>query len=100
MALEEFENAVAISALKGYGMDKLLEAIHQKLYESFMSIKVKLPFREGALIALFHEKGQVEVIEHERDGVYIEGRLPGRLIARYRPFEADEELEVAVEEQE
>lgn len=85
--LEEFPNAVAISALKGHGMDEFLQAVHRKLFEAYTQISVRLPYQEGALIALFHEQGQVEQVEHTKAGVSISGRLPGRLVARFRPYE-------------
>lgn len=85
-ALDEFENAVAISALRGQGLDELLAAVSRKLYETLTPVEVLLPYEQGALIALFHEKGQVERVEHTRAGVRLSGRLPGRLVARYSPF--------------
>ncbi|MDA1330061.1 MAG: GTPase HflX [Chloroflexi bacterium] len=88
--LEDFEDAVAVSALKGTGLEELLAAVSRKLYESLTPIEVHLPFEQGALIALFHEQGQVERIEHTRKGVNISGRIPGRLITRYTPFTAPE----------
>lgn len=96
-ALAQFPDAVAISALKGLGMEGLLQAVHRKLFEAFTPVEVQLPFQEGALIALFHEQGQVEKVEHSKRGVLIEGRLPGRLVARYRPFEIDDTI-IEVEE--
>ncbi|MGH2582420.1 MAG: GTPase HflX [Anaerolineales bacterium] len=85
-ALEDFEDAVAISALKKQGLDEMLETIARKLYETLSEVNVLLPYEEGALIALFHEQGQVERVEHGRKGVHIQGRIPGRLLARYAPF--------------
>lgn len=85
-ALEEFDDAVAISALKKQGLDELLAAVNRKLYETLTPVDVLLPYEQGALIALFHEQGQVELIEHTRKGVKISGRLPGRLLARYNEF--------------
>ena len=61
--------------------------------EAYELIEVQLPFKEGALIALFHEQGHVENVEHTRSGVVISGRLPTRLVARYRPFENVDETE-------
>lgn len=90
VAVDDFEDAVAISALKSIGLDELLSAVNRKLYETLTPIQVHLPFAEGALIALFHEQGQVEVTEHTRKGVYLEGRVPGRLVARYREFHVDD----------
>ena len=51
---------------------------------------MKIPYSEGGLIAVFHEQGQVERIEHTREGVVIDGRLPVRLVARFRPFAINE----------
>jgi len=39
------------------------------------------------LISLFHEQGQVNVVEHNRKGVFIQGLIPGRLLARFAPFQ-------------
>jgi GTP-binding protein HflX len=86
-ALANFSKSVAISALKGVGITDLLQAVNGQLYETFTPIRVHLPYQEGALISLFHEFGQIDRIENERRGVMIEGRIPGRLIARYRSFQ-------------
>lgn len=85
-ALKDFEDAVAISALHGQGLDEMLAAVGRKLYETLSPIEVLLPYDQGALIALFHEQGQVDRVEHTRKGVNIRGRVPGRLLARYSPF--------------
>ncbi len=85
-ALESFPDAVAISALRGIGIPELLKAVSDKLYATYTPVTVELPYSEGGLIALFHEMGQVESIQHHRGGVRITGRLPGRLLARYAPF--------------
>jgi GTP-binding protein HflX len=84
--LDAFPNAVAMSALTGENITELLATAGQILYESFESISVRLPYKEGALIALFHEQGQVEQVEHDRKEVLLQGKIPGRLLARYQPF--------------
>ena len=80
--------------MTGEGIDKLLPLVHKKLFESFASIEVLLPYQEGGLTALFHEQGQVEEIEHTREGVRISGRVPGRLVTQFKEFEqgVDEDL--------
>jgi GTP-binding protein HflX len=85
--LANYSKSVAISALKGLGIPELLRAVSEQLYETYTPICVHLPYQEGALISLFHEFGQIDQIKNERRGVMIEGRIPGRLIARYRSFE-------------
>jgi GTP-binding protein HflX len=78
--------AVAISALAGKGIAEMLSAIEEELYETYIPVAVRLPFDQGNLISLFHDQGQVENTEHGRGGVFIEGNLPGRLLARFQPY--------------
>ena len=84
--LENFPKSVAISALKGTGIDNLLMLVQEELFEAFEPIGVRLPYKEGSLISLFHELGQVERVEHERGGVIIHGSIPGRLLAQFAPW--------------
>jgi GTP-binding protein HflX len=86
-ALADFSQSVAISALTGEGIPELLDRVNELLFENYSQISVRLPYQEGALISLFHEQGTVERIEHNQGGVFLQGRIPGRLVARYRPFE-------------
>ena len=79
--------AVTISALKGVGIPDLLRVIQEELYETYTPISVKLPYQQGALISLFHEAGQVDRIEHERGGVLMQGRIPGRLVAQFSDWQ-------------
>ena len=85
-ALEDFPNAVAISALTGEGVEDLLNSVNQLLFENFVSISLWLPYKEGGLISMFHEQGHVEMIEHGEDGIQISGMLPQRLVARFAPY--------------
>lgn len=84
--LEDYPNAVAISALTGEGVEDLLNSVNQLLFENFVSISLWLPYREGGLISMFHEQGHVEMVEHGEDGIQITGMLPQRLVARFAPY--------------
>ncbi len=88
-ALKDFPGAVAISALRGDGIDQLLIKVKEKLFESYLSVSVELPYKKGDLISLFHEEGQVDTITNEYEGVLIQGRLPVRLLARYKEYIVD-----------
>jgi GTPase len=81
--LQAFPQSVAISALKGTGISDLLHLAREELYEAYSPVHVRLPYKEGALISLFHELGQVERVEHERGGMVMQGRIPGRLLAQF-----------------
>ncbi len=79
--------SVAISASEGTAIQEMLSLVHQELFEMLSPIQVKLPYQQGALISLFHEMGQVEQIEHGRGGVLMRGRIPGRLVAQFKPWQ-------------
>lgn len=79
-------DAVAISALKGMGLGRMMAAINRKLFETFEYVNVILPLEEGGLLAQFHDQGKVDRVEYTREGVLVEGRLPGRLLARFQPY--------------
>ena len=100
-AVSRYSKAVTISSLNGTGIKDLLRLIHEELYEKYSPIRVRLPYQQGALISLFHEAGQVELIEHGRGGVLMQGRIPGRLLAQFSGWqvtanhsEPEEEAEV------
>ena len=85
-SIDQYPNSTAISALKGSGISDLLQMVGEQLYETYTPVTVFLPYKEGGLISNFHEYGQVETTEHVHGGVIIQGRLPGRFVARFKPF--------------
>jgi GTPase len=86
-AVDKFPQSVAISARTGEGIDDLLAMLRSTLYETFTPIIIRLPYQQGQLISLFHEFGQVERLEHGRKGVYLQGRIPGRLLAQFKHWQ-------------
>lgn len=88
--VRSYPKAVAISALTGLGREELLGLIEAELFERFTPIVVRLPYQQGALISLFHESGQVERLEHERGGVIMQGRVPGRVAAQFARWQISE----------
>ncbi len=83
-AVEQFPQAVAISARTGIGIGDLLGILRSTLFETFTPILIRLPYQQGQLISLFHEFGQIERLEHGRKGVLMQGRIPGRLLAQFK----------------
>lgn len=85
--LDGFEDAVAVSAKDGSGFTALTDLISIKLFQTYESIRVELPYSEGALLAKFHEVGNIEEIKNTRKGVVIKGKIPLREISKYKKFE-------------
>jgi GTP-binding protein HflX len=84
--LNTYQDAVAISAGIGQGLPVLLDSIETNLFKNFVPIDVILPYTEGFLLSQIHDMGQVERIEHSREGTRVRARIPGRLIASFKPF--------------
>lgn len=79
-------NSVFISALTGEGLGELAEAIAVGSYQTFVHVMVKLPYEEGRLVSLIHEKGHVRDIQHLEDGILIDGMLPRQLLAFFDAY--------------
>lgn len=98
-AASRYSKAVAISSLNGSGIPDLLRLVQLELYETYTPIRVRLPYQQGALISLFHEAGRVEFVEHGRGGVYMQGRIPGRLLAQFNPWQVNGNIPEPEEEE-
>lgn len=86
LALGNYPNSVAISALTGLGIEDLLTSVNDILFEKYNSVGVRIPYQEGALISMFHDFGQVDKVAHIDGGVEIFGKIPRRFIAQFQPF--------------
>jgi GTP-binding protein HflX len=83
---ELFAQGLSISALTGGGILALLARVEAELYTTLLPLKVHIPYRQGRLISLFHEQGIVEHTEHLEEGVRLEGRVPARVAAHFKPY--------------
>lgn len=79
------EMSFFISARTGEGVETLQEAIADELFKERSLLKVLLPYSEGRLVSLFHERGNVINVEHLEEGILIYGRLPREI----RPYFKD-----------
>ncbi len=84
--LVNFPNSLAISAKEGIGLEELLARIEAVLAQSLVFIKALIPYRAWELVSLFHLQGVVEREEHNRNGTLLWGRIPGRMLAAFRPY--------------
>lgn len=77
---------VAVSALTGEGVESLLMAVEAVMERQLEPLTVKLPYKRGDLLALFHERGQVDSEDHLADGVIVNGRIPERLVPYFEKY--------------
>jgi len=86
LTLDEFSNTYPISALSGRGIEGLLAAVEDELFEAYVELDVEIPFHEGQLISLFHEFGQVHEVTHGEGGARVTGLIPRRLLFHFEPY--------------
>ncbi len=89
--LEDYPDAVPISALKGEGLPELLDRVGQVLSSGLVPVRVRIPYDDNALVALFHRKGVVESERYEKRGTTLAGRLPEALLPEFDEFRIDGE---------
>lgn len=85
--LDEFSSTFPISAKTGQGIDPLLEAIEEELFETYVELDVLIPYQEGQLLSRFHEYGQVNEVENLEEGTHINGLIPRRLVHQFSKYE-------------
>ncbi len=77
---------VPISAATGLGLDRLRDTLATALDRQLLDLRVNIPYHNGELVALFHEKGRVTHEEYTDTGTLISGKLPTRYRAQFEPF--------------
>ncbi len=80
------EDVVPISAKKGLGMERLLQAIEQALGHSRHHVVLTLPYSQGGLVDTLHKNAQVKSVEYTGDGILVETVLDPILYGRLREY--------------
>lgn len=81
-----YPHGVAISAERGLGIGQLMARLEAALTESMEPIAVVIPYRENALVALFHRHGIIETEGYSAAGTRIEGHIPSHLLPSFSRF--------------
>ncbi len=80
----EPDDAAAISAQSGAGLEALLGRIEALLSRDMVALDVLIPYQAGELVHLWHIHGTIEREEHTEHGVHLAGTLPAELAGRIR----------------
>jgi GTP-binding protein HflX len=87
-SLVERWNGVAISALTGAGIERLLDRIDEALRPRIERIALFIPYRDGPALALCYEKGRVLERRDEPEGIRLEVEMPRRLVPQVEAYRA------------
>jgi GTP-binding protein HflX len=88
LPLDQFPNAVPIAAAYGWGLDQFLATVQEVLAESEdrVHLRVRIPYRSGDLVRLFHERGVVEDEQFGPEGTELRGTVPRRYAGLFAPY--------------
>jgi GTP-binding protein HflX len=82
-----YPDAVQVSALNGAGLDELRVRIADRFAERFESVRLLLPYAQGAKLNELYALGApIEQREDTSEGVLVVARLPRREIRRFAPY--------------
>lgn len=80
------KNSVSISALKGRGFDRLLEAIAKALPPSRIRLKMLIPYSDGSAAAALRKDGVVHSEEYRENGIFLDITADVRLAEKYKSY--------------
>ena len=82
-----FPGALHVSARTGEGIGELRERIAERFGERFESVRLLIPYDEGARLAELYALGSpVDERADRPEGVFIRARLPRREVRRFAPY--------------
>ena len=80
------QDVVAISAVRGEGMDKLLAAVEKALDKGLHHVVVTLPYSMGGMVETLHSGAQVKSVNYTADGIEIETIVDEILYGRLKEY--------------
>jgi len=86
-----FPDAVAISALTGEGLERLLETVAVAIPRFPVTVTVRLPHGRGDLVAMLHREAEVLDEEPGEHGTVVHARVGERVFALVREFLVENE---------
>jgi GTP-binding protein HflX len=81
-----FVGGLAVSALTGEGLPRLLAAVEEALRGRLVRVQVELPYPQSALTSRVFEQGSVDWYEHGERGTRLSALVPPALAAALAPF--------------
>jgi GTP-binding protein HflX len=79
-------DAVMVSAVTGEGVDKLLEAVGDRIRALDRVVELVVPYDRGDILAALHREGDVLIEVHDERGTRVRARIPDAGIGRFADF--------------
>jgi GTPase len=82
-----YPEAIQVSARTGEGLDSLRDQVAARFAERLRTVRLLVPFDEGAVLAELYELGApIDEREDTAEGVLIRAQLPQREVTRFAPY--------------
>ncbi|MDR3315246.1 MAG: GTPase HflX [Coriobacteriales bacterium] len=81
-----FPDGVAVSAQTGEGIAELLARIDEAASATSKTLTVLIPFVQGALVQLAHERCSIVSESFTEDGTTLSLRVPAALLSRFKQY--------------
>jgi GTP-binding protein HflX len=84
--LSNGEATLAVSGRTGEGLEKLRDAVAERLRSLATVIELVVPYDRGDVLAALHRDGEVLIEVHADAGTRVRARIEPRELGRYREF--------------
>ncbi|MDR1082652.1 MAG: GTPase HflX [Coriobacteriales bacterium] len=81
-----FPQSLLVSALTGEGIDELVKRTEQVMNATSALLNVVIPFTEGSLVRLAHERATVVSEQFLAEGTALQLQVPPALVSRFEPY--------------
>jgi GTP-binding protein HflX len=89
------QGSVAISAVSGEGIEKLLQTIGDRMRSITAVVELLVPYDRGDIVAAVHREGEVVSTANEEEGMRIRARLADASAGRLSEFVVSPRKDVA-----
>lgn len=70
-----YPEAVPASALRGIGLDSIIEAIHEKLEERYTEKKLLIPVENQKVVSFLYDVAQIDELKYDEDKVSVQFKI-------------------------
>ncbi len=85
-----YPRALCISAREGVGLDELIGRLSLAAAAQDTLMTVRIPYTQGALLALAHEKGRIVSELHDEFGTLLTLGVGKAIVPRFEPYKVQE----------
>ena len=78
--------SIAVSAVTGEGIDKLLDAALVALRAGTVEVRLLVPYAKGDVVAKLHDDAEVLSVEHGERGTLVTALIPAADMAQYARY--------------